>query len=181
MPVAGTRERESEVIESMAGEAEGIHRTSRYVGSPESMERISGRLAGLVGEGDTLLLSGPIGAGKTVFARALIKTLLTEHGSDEDIPSPTYTLVQTYYAGCLEIWHADLYRIEGAEEVVELGLDEAFGSALCLVEWPERLGGLAPERAVLIQFGIPSGNEFGRTLRIETATRPMAEQIESKI
>ena len=69
------------------------------------------RLAPRLGPGDTLLLSGPIGAGKTHFARALIKARLRAAGRDEDVPSPTFTLVQTYDDGICEIWHADLYRL----------------------------------------------------------------------
>jgi tRNA threonylcarbamoyladenosine biosynthesis protein TsaE len=109
-------------------------------------------LAPLLGAGDTLLLSGPIGAGKSHFARSLIHRLLQDAGVDEDIPSPTFTLIQTYRAGDLEIWHSDLYRLTDPQEVIELGLDEAFDSALCLVEWPERLEGLAPAGALGMRF-----------------------------
>ncbi len=153
------------------------YRAILRVCSHERMEEIGKWIAGLVEEGDTLLLSGPIGAGKTVFARALIGKLLAECGTDDEIPSPTYTLVQTYYAGSLEIWHADLYRIACSGELDELGLDEAFGSALCLVEWPERLGGLAPEKSLLIQFDIPRESDLERRLRIETRCRKLGEQV----
>jgi tRNA threonylcarbamoyladenosine biosynthesis protein TsaE len=110
------------------------------------------RFAPLLGEGDTLLLSGPIGAGKTHFARALIKARLRAAGRDEDVPSPTYTLVQTYSDGATEIWHADLYRLTGPGETTELGLDDAFRSAIVLVEWPDRLGADAPEDALSLSF-----------------------------
>lgn len=93
-------------------------------------------LARGLGAGDVVLLDGPIGAGKTHLARALIRARL---GHDEDIPSPTFTLVQSYAAD-IEIWHADLYRLSHPDEVRELGLEAAFASALCLVEWPDRLG-----------------------------------------
>lgn len=108
----------------------------------------------LLGAGDTLLLSGPIGAGKSHFARALISTALAEHGVAEDIPSPTFTLVQTYQAGMLEIWHSDLYRLTHVDEVYELGLFDAFETALCLVEWPDRLGQDAPKQALHLEFMI---------------------------
>ena len=102
--------------------------------------------------GDTLLLSGPVGAGKTHFARALIKARLRATGHDEDVPSPTYTLVQTYDDGIAEIWHADLYRLTGPAGALELGLDSAFGTAIVLVEWPDRLGNLAPATALSLTF-----------------------------
>ena len=102
--------------------------------------------------GDCLLLQGPIGAGKTHFARALIGHLLAQNGLAEDIPSPTFTLVQTYQTGTLEIWHCDLYRLTSPDEALELGLDEAFETALCLIEWPERLGDLVPPQALTLRF-----------------------------
>ncbi|WP_235441821.1 tRNA (adenosine(37)-N6)-threonylcarbamoyltransferase complex ATPase subunit type 1 TsaE [Rhabdonatronobacter sediminivivens] len=109
-------------------------------------------LAPRLGAGDVLLLAGPVGAGKTHFARALIQARLAAEGLAEDVPSPSFTLVQTYWAGALEIWHVDLYRLGHADEAPELGLDEAFDTALCLIEWPERLGALAPDGALWLQF-----------------------------
>jgi tRNA threonylcarbamoyladenosine biosynthesis protein TsaE len=106
-------------------------------------------LAGLLRPGDTVLLEGPIGAGKTHLARALIRFRL---GRAEDVPSPTFTLVQTYAAPGAEIWHADLYRLSHPDEVWELGLDDAFRTAICLVEWPDRLGHHLPEDALRIRL-----------------------------
>ncbi len=99
--------------------------------------------------GDVLLLEGEIGAGKTHFARSLILSLLAAH---EDIPSPTFTLVQTYDGPACEIWHADLYRLTSPDEIVELGLTDAFEDAICLVEWPDRLADLAPTSALTLAF-----------------------------
>ncbi|WP_102223907.1 tRNA (adenosine(37)-N6)-threonylcarbamoyltransferase complex ATPase subunit type 1 TsaE [Acidimangrovimonas sediminis] len=122
--------------------------------SPEATAALARRLAPALKPGDVLLLEGPIGAGKTHFARALIQALLAE---PEDVPSPTFTLVQTYEtADGAEIWHADLYRLTDPSEVMELGLDAAFDSAICLVEWPDRLGEEAPEDALHLTF---SGTE----------------------
>ncbi len=104
--------------------------------------------------GDTLLLEGQIGAGKTFFARALIQARLRAAGHCEDVPSPTFTLVQTYDDGICEIWHADLYRVSGPDELVELGLDDAFADAICLIEWPDRLGDATPPDAVMLTFAI---------------------------
>jgi len=103
---------------------------------------------------DVVLLSGPIGAGKSYFARALIQGLLADFDVIEDIPSPTFTLVQTYQAGELEIWHSDLYRLSNLSEIDELGLTDAFETALCLVEWPDRLGRATPQSALSMSFQI---------------------------
>lgn len=109
------------------------------------------RLAFLLRPGDTVLLEGPIGAGKSHLARALIRARL---GRMEDVPSPTFTLVQTYEASDTEIWHADLYRLGHPDEVLELGLEQAFGSAICLIEWPDRLGPHVPRDALVIRLSV---------------------------
>ncbi len=108
------------------------------------------RLAPALRAGDVLLLDGPIGAGKSFFARALIRARLGN--PFEDVPSPSFTLVQTYQAADVEIWHCDLYRLTSAQDVYELGLDEAFQRAICLIEWPDRLGDTAPESALHLRF-----------------------------
>lgn len=96
-----------------------------------------GRSIGAVlAPGDTLLLQGPVGAGKTHFARSLIQSILL---TPEDVPSPTFTLVQTYDTSRGPLWHTDLYRLSDSSEIEELGLSEAFETAICLVEWPDRL------------------------------------------
>ncbi len=101
--------------------------------------------------GDCILLSGSIGAGKSHLARAAIRSLMQRAGEPpEDIPSPTYTLVQTYPCGDTEIWHADLYRLTDPTEVFELGLDTAFLDGICLIEWPDRLGSEIPRGALSI-------------------------------
>lgn len=104
-------------------------------------------LAAALGPGDVLLLDGPIGAGKTHLARALIRHRLAQVNRVEDVPSPTFTLVQTYDDGAGGIWHADLYRLTSPQDVAELGLEDAFETALCLIEWPDRLGTLTPPGA----------------------------------
>lgn len=118
-------------------------------------------MAPLVAGGDVILLEGSIGAGKSFFARALISTLLIE---PEDIPSPTFTLVQTYDAAEFEIWHCDLYRLTTPFEAQELGLEEAFETALCLVEWSDRLGDLTPQDALVLTL------ELTDTLQARRAT-----------
>jgi len=116
-------------------------------------DRLGAALAARLRPGDTLLLSGDVGAGKSHLARALIGAARARASlPPEDVPSPTYTLVQTYALGPAEIWHADLYRLGGPDDAIELGLLEAFGSALCLVEWPDRLGPLAPTDALRLHL-----------------------------
>ncbi|TQS70404.1 tRNA (adenosine(37)-N6)-threonylcarbamoyltransferase complex ATPase subunit type 1 TsaE [Rhodobacteraceae bacterium] len=116
-------------------------------------DRLGATLAPHLGAGDTVLLDGQIGAGKTHFARALIQSRLAALGRIEDVPSPTFTLVQVY-DGSPEIWHSDLYRLGHPDDVLELGLEDAFDEAICLVEWPDRLGDLAPDAALLMQFSL---------------------------
>lgn len=91
--------------------------------------------------GDVVFLQGGLGAGKTTLARGLIGAWTGE----EEVPSPTYTLVQTYEGEAGPLWHMDLYRLKDPEDAMELGLDMALGDALLVVEWPERLGPYAPE------------------------------------
>lgn len=111
-------------------------------------EALGERLALLARPGDVFLLEGPIGAGKSCLARAFIRARL---GREEEVPSPTFTLVQVYEAD-VEIWHADLYRLTHSDEVWELGLDDAFRSAICLVEWPDRLGAHLPPESLRIRI-----------------------------
>lgn len=131
--------------------------------SPDATAAIAARLGAGLCAGDTILLSGPVGAGKSHFARALIQSRLAALGRCEDVPSPTFTLVQTYDLDGVEVWHADLYRLHSPRECDELGLDAAFEQAICLIEWPDRLGALAPATALhlaLTQGGTPDAREL---------------------
>ena len=133
--------------------------------SPEATQHIAERLAERLSAGDTLLFTGDIGAGKTHFCRALIQAAL---GYAEDVPSPTFTLVQVYDTPDFEIWHADLYRLTSPDEVVELGLVDAFEDALCLVEWPDRLAELQPRGALTLSFRMTETTGH-RTLTVSAA------------
>ena len=138
---------------------------SIFLPSEEDTARLGAWLAERLQAGDCLLLEGSIGAGKSHLARALIRARL---GRMEDVPSPTFTLVQTYQADT-EIWHADLYRLSHPDEVLELGLDEAFGHAICLIEWPDRLGKFVPADALRLSL-VPEG--AGRRARLAAPSRP---------
>ena len=131
--------------------------------SPDAAACAARALAEMLRPGDTVLLSGAVGAGKTHFARAAIQSLLE---MPEDVPSPSYTLVQTYPGRHGDIWHADLYRLGDVSELVELGLEDAFETAITLIEWPDRLGDLTPAQALSI--GIEAqDDEDARMLTLE--------------
>lgn len=109
---------------------------------------LAAQIAPALSGGDVILLSGPIGAGKSHFARSALRAM----GVTEDIPSPTFTLVQEYDLPGKSVWHVDLYRTTNAQDVIELGLLEAFETAICFVEWPDRLGSLAPQSALSLEL-----------------------------
>lgn len=137
--------------------------------SPEAASALAAEIAPMLQPGDTILLEGEIGAGKTHFARALIQTRLRAVGITEDVPSPTFTLVQTYVDTITEIWHADLYRLTDVQEVHELGLEDAFLTAICLVEWPEKLDDIRPAAALTIRFEHCADNDT-RRLKFEATS-----------
>jgi len=102
---------------------------------------LASRLASVSGCGDVLALTGNLGTGKTTFARGFIHSF---GAGDEEVPSPTFTLVQTYDGGAVPIYHFDLYRVETPDEIIELGIEDAFTNGVTLIEWPDRLGDLLP-------------------------------------
>src|SRR5580698_59029 len=106
------------------------------VGLPDlaATTALGARIAAVLKAGDTVTLAGDLGAGKTVLARAILRSL----GVAEDVPSPTFTLVQTYETPTLVVRHYDLYRIENASELDELGLEDALDEGAALIEWPDR-------------------------------------------
>ncbi|MDF1668100.1 MAG: tRNA (adenosine(37)-N6)-threonylcarbamoyltransferase complex ATPase subunit type 1 TsaE [Roseovarius sp.] len=129
--------------------------------SPEQTCQLAKFLSAQLKPGDVILLTGDVGAGKSHFARCLIQASLHQ---PEDIPSPTFTLVQTYNARHSEIWHADLYRLTDTTEIEELGLIQAFDDAICLVEWPDRLADLAPASALSVALD-PGADDDARVIR----------------
>ncbi|MFD2204697.1 tRNA (adenosine(37)-N6)-threonylcarbamoyltransferase complex ATPase subunit type 1 TsaE [Kiloniella antarctica] len=104
--------------------------------------------------GDVLALDGDLGAGKTAFSRALINALPFDANQleKEEVPSPTFTLVQMYDRAELQVWHFDLYRLEDPEEAYELGIEDAFLEGVSLIEWPDKLGFLMPSDRLLVSL-----------------------------
>lgn len=139
---------------------------TRFLPDADATQALGELLAQYLHRGDTLLLTGSIGAGKSHLARSLIRAHL---GRMEDAPSPTFTLVQTYEDEKGDIWHADLYRLSHPDEVIELGLDDAMQNEICLIEWPDRLGDLAPPSAIHLTL-TPEGD--GRKAMFRFTNRP---------
>ncbi|WP_425092351.1 tRNA (adenosine(37)-N6)-threonylcarbamoyltransferase complex ATPase subunit type 1 TsaE [Tropicimonas sp. S265A] len=137
--------------------------------STAQSQALAAAMAPLLRAGDTLLLEGDIGAGKSLICRALIQNRLAAENRMEDVPSPTFTLVQVYALTDLEIWHCDLYRLTTPDEVFELGLDDAFDHAICLIEWPDRLGSTAPPRALTLSLSMVEGQDDARNLVLTSA------------
>lgn len=127
--------------------------------SEDETRALAGQVLAHLRAGDCLLLEGPVGAGKSFFTRALIQGQMEADGHVEDVPSPTFTLVQMYETSRGEIWHADLYRLGSADELEELGLAEALSQAICVIEWPERLGAMTPERHLKIALSFPDESD----------------------
>ena len=127
--------------------------------------RLGVAIAALLQLGDAVCLYGPLGAGKSTLARALIRALTT---AEEEAPSPTFTLVQFYEGPRLKVAHYDLYRLESAEEAYEIGLDEALDDGAAVIEWPERLAGALPPDRLDVEIAPMSktGEEAGRRARL---------------
>jgi len=126
----------------------------------EATARLGAAVAHALKPGEAVCLYGPLGAGKSTLARALVRALTTPH---EDVPSPTFTIVQFYAGLHFPLAHFDLYRLERADEAFEIGLDEALEEGAAVIEWPERLSGRLPGDRLDIDIAI-SGE--GRTARL---------------
>lgn len=130
----------------------------------EGLGRLAERLALKLAKGDVIALIGDLGAGKTTFARKLVRTVLGD--AEAEVPSPTFSIVQTYETDRLEIAHLDLYRIASADETRELGIDDMARHGALLIEWPERAPQLLTENRLEIYFA-PGKDENHRTIRLE--------------
>jgi tRNA threonylcarbamoyladenosine biosynthesis protein TsaE len=135
-----------------------------FLADPEATEAAGRALGDVMRAGDVVALSGPLGAGKTSFARGVIAAL----GFAGDVPSPTFGIVIPYSPPDVRmaVWHVDLYRMENVEELEELGLDDARSDAALVIEWPERMGARLWDDALRIDL---AADGSGRRL---TATVP---------
>ena len=147
----------------------------RYLADEAQTERLGADIAMALKPGDTIALKGDLGAGKTTLARGLIRHLAGDNA--HEVPSPTYTLCQSYVLGPtgLALAHFDLYRIGDPDDVAELGLDEAIEAGVALVEWPERAGGLLPEHTLTVELAMaPQG---GRIAKLAGGESGLGERI----
>jgi len=128
--------------------------------SLDATEALARRVGQLLHPGDSVLLSGPLGAGKTAFTRALLRDMAGDPALE--VPSPSFTLVQSYETPRGVVHHYDLWRVEPGPDLRELGLDDAFRD-ITLIEWPDRLGFHAPAGALAITF-TPSPDGSRRAL-----------------
>ena len=136
-------------------------------------------LAKFVQQHDVIALAGDLGAGKTVFAKAFIRSLTNEN---EDVPSPTFTLVQTYDAQQdeqpLTIWHFDLYRLKSPEEIYETGFEEALSEGVSLIEWAERAENLLPRNRLTIRLEMPAGQPDKRNVTFIASGTDWCQRME---
>jgi len=125
-------------------------------------------LAEVIRPGDTVLLFGEIGSGKTFFSRAMIQKMMEKQGAVvEDIPSPTFTIVQIYDTLVPPVWHLDLYRISNPDEIIDLDLENALEKHVCLIEWPQNMGLHVPERNISITLEEILGSDDVRNIDFE--------------
>jgi tRNA threonylcarbamoyladenosine biosynthesis protein TsaE len=121
------------------------------IATSADMEALGAAIGARLRPGDAVCLHGPLGAGKSTLARGLIRSLTAP---EEEVPSPTFTLVQLYAGQDFPLAHFDLYRLKSADEAFELGLDEALDDGVALIEWPQRLGDAQPADRLDIEIGI---------------------------
>ncbi|MDB5419043.1 MAG: hypothetical protein JWP50_2462 [Phenylobacterium sp.] len=122
--------------------------------------QLGAAIAAHLGPGEAVCLTGPLGAGKSTLARALIRALTT---LTEEVPSPSFTLVQFYEGPRLKVAHFDLYRLSNPDEAYEIGLDEALDEGAAIIEWPERLSGRLPADRLDVEIGVLKA---GRSVRL---------------
>jgi tRNA threonylcarbamoyl adenosine modification protein YjeE len=159
----------------MAGQTEPVVWHMDLAGESETA-KLARDIVEIVGANDVITLSGDLGAGKSTFARALVRRIV---GDDEiEVPSPTFTLMQIYEGPKFPIVHADLYRIKSPSELIELGWDEAAEDALVLVEWPDRLGDAVTPDRLDIAFYVDAERPLDFRKVIVTGHGAMAERLQ---
>jgi len=146
-----------------------------FLQDEHATDRLGAELAAILRSGDTILMDGEIGAGKSHLARATIQTMFhTANLAPVEVPSPTYTIVQTYDLPGAQIWHADLYRLGDGSETRELGLDEAFGVDIVMIEWPDRLFS-TPDDALWISL---KNEGLGRRIHLRSTAKRWQAMID---
>jgi len=148
--------------------------------SQHEVQILASVLARYARTGDVIALSGDLGAGKTVFAKAFVRALTNE---DEDVPSPTFTLVQIYDGyrdgEDLTVWHFDLYRLKSAQEIYETGFEEALSDGVSLIEWPERAGNLLPRDRLIVHLEAPAEQPDKRNITITANGSDWIQRMEN--
>ncbi len=132
--------------------------------SEAETQKIAENISNTLQNNDILLLSGDLGAGKSVFARALLRILAKNPALD--VPSPTYTLLQTYDTPMGKIAHFDLYRLKTPDEIYELGWEDTLSEGISIIEWPERLGHLKPSRYIDISITTVENTPNARKIKV---------------
>lgn len=139
--------------------------------SEAETQSLAKKIALAAQKGDVFALYGTLGMGKSVFARAFVQSLTNA----EEVPSPTFTLVQEYPAAGFDIYHFDLYRLKSPDEVFELGFEEAVYGGVSLIEWPEKAGGWLPKDIFKIEI---APHENGRMITIEANSEEKISRLE---
>jgi len=132
------------------------------------------RLAAVARPRDVLLLHGDLGMGKTALARGFVRAAAPE---TDEVPSPTFTLVQTYPRARGTVWHFDLYRLKDPDEIWELGFEDALVDGILLIEWPDRLGGLAPRDRLDLTLSLGGTPEARRATLVSAGTSTWLDRI----
>lgn len=135
------------------------------IASQNQTEDLAREIAARARQGDVIALHGDLGVGKSVFARQFIRCLTSD---DEEVPSPTFTLVQIYDTDAGELFHFDLYRLEHPDDSLELGIEEAFADGISLVEWPQRLGAYLPWDCLNITLIPGDGDDTSRIITLDS-------------
>lgn len=136
-------------------------------------ENLARSLAEISRIGDVWALFGTLGMGKSVFSRAFVKKLTNA----AEVPSPTFTLVQTYSAPEFEIYHYDLYRLKSPEEIWELNIEEAIYTGVCLIEWPEKMWKYLPKN--IFKVNITPLPDSGREIAITVNSKDKSERLQA--
>ncbi len=141
--------------------------------SEQDTQKLAQKISLIAERGDVFALYGTLGAGKSVFARAFIQNLTKA----QEVPSPTFTLVQSYQAQRFDIYHFDLYRLKSEEEIWELNIEEAMYQNVSLIEWPEKMKGYLPSD--VFKIFISTKADGSRQIKFETISEEKKERLKT--